>query len=269
MASRLIRVTNADNITEPDSATDAAYHERIRRRIDALPSVRYLRSKCAQAAKEGNACWGEINLRERRISNMPPEQLEGHLTLRTLYRPNCLSAPVVFRVAAEKVTDGNDPGFPLTAANISPDTKEPEYTRVLFVHLGRALCAHHKIIHGGMLATLMDDFLGMQALYYGSNGFTAQLTVNYRRPVMADQVVRIRTWTVSREGRKIWVCGVMESIEAPNSDDEAATRLSAAKEVTEETASHGQLLVDARGLFILPRDGVAETLKNATTTPAN
>ncbi|KAF9125938.1 hypothetical protein BGW39_007042 [Mortierella sp. 14UC] len=75
---------------------------------------------------------------------------------------------------------------------------------VLFLHLGRSLCGHDRIIHGGLLATLLDEATGMVALpnlpYHV--GFTANLNLNYRKPVKADQFVMIKAEFERGEGRK-------------------------------------------------------------------
>jgi acyl-coenzyme A thioesterase PaaI-like protein len=49
-----------------------------------------------------------------------------------------------------------------------------------------AVCGHPSIVHGGALSAVFDDVFG--ALFVASrqgNGFTANLNVNYRKPVMA------------------------------------------------------------------------------------
>ncbi|KAF8983232.1 hypothetical protein BGZ46_010604 [Entomortierella lignicola] len=75
---------------------------------------------------------------------------------------------------------------------------------VLFMHLGRSLCGHDRIIHGGLLATLLDDATGMVALpnLPFHIGFTANLNINYRKPVKADQFVMIKAEFEKSEGRK-------------------------------------------------------------------
>ncbi|KAF9355727.1 hypothetical protein BGX34_010288 [Mortierella sp. NVP85] len=75
---------------------------------------------------------------------------------------------------------------------------------VLFMHLGRSLCGHDRIIHGGLLGTVLDEATGMVALpnlpYHV--GFTANLNINYRKPVQADQFVMVKAEFEKIEGRK-------------------------------------------------------------------
>lgn len=40
--------------------------------------------------------------------------------------------------------------------------RKDERESVLVVHVGRGLCGHDGIVHGGLLATLMDESLGRQ-----------------------------------------------------------------------------------------------------------
>jgi hypothetical protein len=77
---------------------------------------------------------------------------------------------------------------------------------VAIVHMGRALCGHDGIIHGGLIATVFDETLArnvrlpglwrfgrpanMQALLNLPThiGVTASLTIDYKAPTQADQV---------------------------------------------------------------------------------
>jgi acyl-coenzyme A thioesterase PaaI-like protein len=94
--------------------------------------------------------------------------------------------------------------------------RRDEGEAIAIVHVGRGLCGHDGIVHGGLLATLLDeslarivseysvssaalrsqpldDFLFTQAI---SNlpekvGVTANLSIDYRAPTKADQVYLI------------------------------------------------------------------------------
>ncbi|KAF7729945.1 hypothetical protein EC973_003358 [Apophysomyces ossiformis] len=81
------------------------------------------------------------------------------------------------------------------------------------VHLGKELCGHDGIIHGGMLATVLDEVLACVAMPSLPNhmGFTANLNIDYRKPVMADQWVVLRGRLDKLEGRKAYVSAAVES----------------------------------------------------------
>ncbi|GJJ76892.1 hypothetical protein EMPS_09251 [Entomortierella parvispora] len=114
---------------------------------------------------------------------------------------------------------------------------------VLFMHLGRSLCGHDRIIHGGLLATLLDEATGMVALpnlpYH--IGFTANLNVNYRKPVKADQFVMVKAEFENIEGRKGYTIASIHDL-------------------------HGNTLVECSALYISPKNPigmVANYVKNS------
>ena len=80
--------------------------------------------------------------------------------------------------------------------------------------------------HGGCVAGVFDELLGRSQL---RAGFTGQLTITYRRPTPLRQRIDLCAWVDRSDGRKRWVKG------------------------TSKLA--GQLLCEAEGLFIAPREG--------------
>jgi uncharacterized protein (TIGR00369 family) len=76
------------------------------------------------------------------------------------------------------------------------------------VQLGHRLDGHTGIVHGGILALLVDDVLGFgyEALPDNSVSMavTANLNINYVRPVPAGSTIRIVATLQSREGRKLF-----------------------------------------------------------------
>ena len=102
-------------------------------------------------------------------------------------------------------------------------------------YLGNALCGHPGIVHGGMLATLMDESLArccFPALPH-KVGVTASLTVNVRKPCKVDQFVVLKAETTKVEGRKAWVKGRLETLPADGSE--------------------GEVLVESDALFVEPK----------------
>ncbi|KAI1318689.1 hypothetical protein EDD11_005982 [Mortierella claussenii] len=114
---------------------------------------------------------------------------------------------------------------------------------VLFMHLGRSLCGHDRIIHGGLLATLLDEATGMVALpnLPFHIAFTANLNINYRKPVKADQFVMIKAEFEQAEGRKGYTNASIHDL-------------------------HGNTLVECTALYISPKNPVvmvANYVKNS------
>ncbi|KAI0899394.1 Thioesterase/thiol ester dehydrase-isomerase [Annulohypoxylon nitens] len=81
-------------------------------------------------------------------------------------------------------------------------------------YLGDELCGHPGIIHGGLLATILDEGLArccFAALPH-KIGMTANLNINYRAPAPAGSYIVLRATTTKVEGRKAWVEGRLETL---------------------------------------------------------
>lgn len=104
-------------------------------------------------------------------------------------------------------------------------------------YVGPALCGHPGIVHGGLLATLLDEGLARCCFPALPNkvGVTASLNMTYKAPCMAGQVIVLRAETTKVEGRKAWVKGRLETL-ADESKDEKSV-----------------VLTEAEALFIEPR----------------
>ncbi|KAJ7915025.1 HotDog domain-containing protein [Mycena leptocephala] len=116
-------------------------------------------------------------------------------------------------------------------ATLPEDVRKDESEAIFFVHLGRALCGHNGIVHGGLLSTLMDEALTRNASMNLPEkiGVTATFSLNYRAPTRGDHFVILKTRLVEAKGRKATVSGRLEDL-------------------------NGSLLVDAQALIIQPRD---------------
>ena len=81
-------------------------------------------------------------------------------------------------------------------------------------YLGTDLCGHPGIVHGGLLATLLDEGLARCCFPALPNkiGMTANLNINYRAPAPAGAFVILRATTTKVEGRKAWVEGRLETL---------------------------------------------------------
>ena len=106
---------------------------------------------------------------------------------------------------------------------------------LMLLHLGTDICGHPGLVHGGAIATLLDETLARSSFRALPNqiGMTANLTINYRKPVPAGSYVLLRSKTVKVEGRKVWVEGSLESLP---SDGE-----------------HSVTYADATALFVEPK----------------
>lgn len=82
------------------------------------------------------------------------------------------------------------------------------------------------VVHGGWVATLLDQLLGHANAAAGVGGFTAELTVRYRRPTPYDVPLTVRARTDSVEGRRVRSSG--------------------------EIVADGVVTAEASGLFLMP-----------------
>lgn len=103
-----------------------AHAEALEDRLQNLPLLNELRSR------EDKHDWYEC----RPYTEIPDEARVNNLTAGTLSGPGKLAVRPLIRV------------------------KNDESEAWGFIHLGRALCGHEGIVHGGLMATLLDESMG-------------------------------------------------------------------------------------------------------------
>ena len=124
---------------DPDSPESLEYIANLEQKLQTLPILKALRNK--EDADE----WYET----RPYEHYPVERKVNSLTASALRGPGKLAVLPLIRV------------------------RKDESESYVFVHLGRGLCGHDGIIHGGLLATLLDESLGRTvsttatSLYFG------------------------------------------------------------------------------------------------------
>jgi len=87
-------------------------------------------------------------------------------------------------------------------------------------------------VHGGHVAAIFDQFLGMAQIAGGRPGMTGSLTVRYLRPTPLNRELRLRGEVVECQGRKTVMRG--------------------------EISSEGKITATAEGLFIEPSRPIQE-----------
>lgn len=80
---------------------------------------------------------------------------------------------------------------------------------ITFFHLGHKLSGHNQIVHGGLIATLLDEVTCLLAFekFAAKTGVTANLNVSYKKPTYVDNYILLKCEIIKREGRKCWVSG--------------------------------------------------------------
>jgi acyl-coenzyme A thioesterase PaaI-like protein len=96
--------------------------------------------------------------------------------------------------------------------------------------LGLAYEGPPSFVHGGMSALFMDQMLGSAAGAAGLWGMTAHLELDYRGPLPLQTALVLRARVESHEGRKAFIGGTIALAAEPE-----------------------KVLVEARGLFVMPR----------------
>lgn len=106
---------------------------------------------------------------------------------------------------------------------------------VSIFYVGTDLCGNPGVVHGGFLATVLDEGMARCCFAALPNkvGVTANLDINYRKPIPASSYVVLRARTTKVERRKAYVEGRLETLVAPG-----------------ETPT---LLTEATALFIEPK----------------
>ena len=105
---------------------------------------------------------------------------------------------------------------------LSPDDPPQLVAEAL---LGSQACGHPRFVHGGAIAALFDDAMGMLFLSLGKGtGFTANLSVDYRAPLPHGTPLRLsasvaRTEVSQRSGAlKVYLVARLEGSPAREGD---------------------------------------------------
>ena len=104
-------------------------------------------------------------------------------------------------------------------------------------NVGSRLCGHPGIIHGGMLATILDEGLARACFpaFVSKTGVTASLKIDYKTLCPANSFIVLRAWTTKVERRKAWCSGRLELL-------------------LDEDHTQEVILAEAEGLFIEPKN---------------
>jgi uncharacterized protein (TIGR00369 family) len=59
-------------------------------------------------------------------------------------------------------------------------------------------------LHGGIIALLLDEVMGKASRFYGEHVVTADLRVEYLRPIRVDQEIVVEGFVARRDGRQLY-----------------------------------------------------------------
>jgi acyl-coenzyme A thioesterase PaaI-like protein len=100
-----------------------------------------------------------------------------------------------------------NPMAPPLRLDPNPDTKQVRGS----VTFGNAYEGAPGCAHGGHVAAVFDEALGMACIFSGVPGMTGEITVSYRRPTPIHLPLRIEARFDRMEGRKIHTSGELYS----------------------------------------------------------
>ena len=59
-------------------------------------------------------------------------------------------------------------------------------------------------LHGGIIATVLDEVMSKVSQFSGVRAVTAELTVEYLKPVRVDQEIQVEGFSTRRDGRQLY-----------------------------------------------------------------
>lgn len=106
---------------------------------------------------------------------------------------------------------------PSTSDDLTSSSESDRAEMRRFYTFGGDLNAHPDLLHGGVIACILDSSLGgaigMTLAKQQPPTFTVQLNISYKAPIRTPGTIMIRSWVtkVDDSGRKAWAKGVIES----------------------------------------------------------
>ena len=73
--------------------------------------------------------------------------------------------------------------------------------------LGEAYQGGGGMAHGGIIATLLDEAMGKVCRFREVRAVTAELTVQYLKPVKVDQEIIVEGFETDQQGRNLFLAG--------------------------------------------------------------
>ncbi|KAJ5723101.1 thioesterase family protein [Penicillium malachiteum] len=107
---------------------------------------------------------------------------------------------------------------------------------IMIIHLGNELSSHSGMVHGGLLATLLDETLVRcsSTAFEKKVAVTANLNIDFRNPALVNSYYVLTTEVSQLQGRKAWLNGRIETL--PNQEENPV------------------LIAEAKALFVEPRN---------------
>lgn len=131
---------------------------------------------------------------------------------------------------------------PLIFQSVDKDTSE----LVVVYHVGDKVDGHDGIVHGGFLATLMDEGLTRCGfpLLPNKYGVTASLEMNYRAPTPSNSYIVLKGKVDEANGRRVYTSGNLETLPLYHIDEKTGKAVVDKEPIT---------LVEGKMLIVEPK----------------
>jgi uncharacterized protein (TIGR00369 family) len=110
-----------------------------------------------------------------------------------------------------QMTDTNDtnPCFGCGGANpwgmhLTFEQDESRQRVIGRFRIGAAFQGGTGFLHGGIIATVLDEVMSKVSRFSGVRAVTAELTVQYLRPIRVDQEIIVEGFSTRRDGRQLY-----------------------------------------------------------------
>jgi uncharacterized protein (TIGR00369 family) len=69
-----------------------------------------------------------------------------------------------------------------------------------------------EFIHGGIIATVLDEVMGKVCRFRGVRAVTAELSIEYLKPVLVDADLAVEGYEVEMKGRNLFLVGEIRDV---------------------------------------------------------
>ncbi|KAL8947577.1 MAG: hypothetical protein Q9222_006155 [Ikaeria aurantiellina] len=96
--------------------------------------------------------------------------------------------------------------------HLSEDSKLPTIEMITLYSVGNGLDGHENVIHGGFIALILDEIMGMLIRHYRpvKNPYTGSLKVDYKRFITTPSAFVCRSRLSGMEGSRFKTSGTVE-----------------------------------------------------------
>ncbi|PHJ25671.1 thioesterase thiol ester dehydrase-isomerase [Cystoisospora suis] len=125
---------------------------------------------------------------------------------------------------------------------------------IVLCHVGRNVCGHKGVAHGGFTATIMDNSLGYASHFIFSRAATKSLEVKFIRPLLADSLILVDV-SVESVDYTVGTCTVVGKIYAlkPGAHSTQSTSgVPSKSEEKKESSGPGAVSTKAGATAVLP-----------------